>query len=153
MKYIFNFDSNGIYVNRHKQRGYVNTYTKTITYFTGFNPRVHTCVAESLEEAIETLGLSLYETPIAVPIVLKAWQAKAILASTKHPLGGTMLSKSEELIASMPDSNEKTVITSAFANNADFTENSPTVIMLATQLGLKTEDLHSLFVAGKQLKV
>ena len=153
MKYIFTFNNNGIYVNRHAKRGNVSNYTSTITAFPGFNVKVHTCIADSLESALQKLGLTQYEAPVSTPIVLKAWQAKAVLASTPHPLRGTMLSQSEELIASMPDSNEKTVIASAFANNADFTENSPTVIMLATQLGLKTEDLHSLFVAGKQLKV
>ncbi len=87
------------------------------------------------------------------PIILKAWQAKAVLAATPHPEGGTMLSQAEAMIAAMPDGLEKITIASAFANNADFSENSATVVSLAQTLGINTEQIHGMFAMGKSLTI
>ena len=89
----------------------------------------------------------------AVPISIKAWQAKAVLAATPHPDGGTMLAAAEAAIAAMPEGMEKIAIQSAWANNADFSRTAPTIVALAATLGINDARLNAMFIAAAALTV
>jgi len=96
-------------------------------------------------------GAVVYCAP--VPPQISAWQAKAALALTPHPSGGTLLDAVAAVIAAMPEGDEKTLVRAAWDHNASFSRQSPTIVGFATALGLDAEQVNELFRKGARLTV
>ena len=79
-------------------------------------------------------------------VTIRAWQAKAVLA-----LSG-LLEAAEQVIAAL-DEPQRTVVQSAWANNADFSRQSPTILSLAAALQITEEQLDAMFEQGAALTV
>ena len=92
------------------------------------------------------------ETARAAPVdaaqgtTIRAWQAKAVLA-----LAGA-LESAERVIDGLPEP-QRTVVKSAWDNNADFSRESQTIIALAAALSLTDEQLDAMFAQAAALTV
>ncbi len=85
------------------------------------------------------------DTRQAVPDVVTLWKAKAVLAaqpSKLHP-GKTLLDDATAVIAAAPQ-----MVQIAWANAADLERTSATLGLLASEIGLTSSDLDTLFVAA-----
>ena len=86
------------------------------------------------------------EHPRAIPATIRAWQAKAILKMQG------MLESAEAVIAALPEP-QKTVVESAWNNQADFSRDAQTIVALAAALGLTEEQLDEMFAQAASLTV
>ena len=86
------------------------------------------------------------EQPRIIPSTIRAWQAKAILKMQG------MLEAAESVIASLPEP-QKTVVESAWLNQADFARDAQTIVALAAALGLTEEQLDEMFAQGAALSI
>ena len=84
--------------------------------------------------------------PAQPTTTIRAWQAKAVLA-----LSG-LLEAAEAVIDAL-DEPQRTVVQSAWANNADFSRQSATILNLAAALGITEEQLDAMFLQGAALTV
>ena len=100
--------------------------------------------AQSEIEALKAEVVRL--TPPPVPPSIKAWQAKAVLQLA------ALLEPAEAIIAGLSEPN-RTVVSSAWSNNADFSRQSPTITSLATALGLSDDQLDAMFQQAAALTV
>ena len=102
----------------------------------------------SLTEQAAALQARIDEltAPPTGPQPIKAWQAKAVLA-----LAG-LLDGAVAVIDSL-DEPQKTVVRSAWDNNADFARDSQTVLALAAALQLTDEQLDGMFAQAAALTV
>lgn len=85
-------------------------------------------------------------TPVVIPQTIRAWQAKAILS-----IQG-LLAPAEQVIATL-DEPLRTIVTSAWVNNSDFSRTSTTITSLATALELTETQLDEMFIAASALSV
>ena len=103
---------------------------------------------KSLTEQLATANATIAELtapPVGIQPI-KAWQAKAVLA-----LAG-LLDAAAAVIDSL-DEPQRTVVQSAWDNNADFSRTSQTVLALAAALQLTDEQLDAMFQQGASLTV
>ena len=82
----------------------------------------------------------------ASPNSIKAWQAKAVLS-----LSG-LLTSAEAAIDALPEP-RLTIVSSAWANNADFSRDSQTIASLAVALELTSEQLDAMFLQAADLAI
>ena len=109
--------------------------------------------AEAASQAGLTLLLVAPRPPRPVSKSISSWQAKAALALTPHPQAGTMLVAAEAALNAMPEGQGKIVVLSAWANNANFERQSPTILSFGEALGMDSESLDNLFRLGSSLTV
>ena len=85
-------------------------------------------------------------TPEPDATSIRAWQAKAVLQ-----LSG-LLDAAEATIDALEEP-QRTVVKSAWANNADFSRTAQTIVALAAALGLTEEQLDAMFAQAAALTV
>lgn len=84
--------------------------------------------------------------PTTDPTTIRSWQAKAVLA-----ISG-LLEAAEATIAALPEP-DRTIVTSAWDNNANFSRQSPTILALAADLKLTEEQLDAMFQQAAALTI
>jgi len=97
-------------------------------------------------EAAVRAAVEAIVPPEPTEITIKAWQAKAILAMQG------LLELAEKTIDSLPEP-QRTIVMSAWTNNADFPRSSQTILALAAELKLTDATLDAMFAAGAELAV
>jgi len=97
-------------------------------------------------EAAVKAAVEAIVPPEPTELTIKAWQAKAVLA-----LQG-LLELAEKTIDSLPEP-QRTIVMSAWTNNADFPRSSQTILALAAELKLDDAMLDAMFAAGAALAV
>ena len=108
-------------------------------------PEINAAALARITELEAELAAAL-AAPQADPTTIRAWQAKAVLA-----LAG-LLDAAESIIAALPEP-DRTVVLSAWSNNADFSRTSPTIAALGSALGLTDEQLDAMFTQAAALTV
>jgi hypothetical protein len=103
-------------------------------------------LARIAELEAEIAALQSSATEPAPTDSIKAWQAKAVLS-----LMG-LLTAAETAIESL-DEPQRTIIKSAWDNNADFPRQSPTILSLAVALSLSEEQVNDMFEQAASLSV
>jgi len=102
------------------------------------------------DEETETWNIS--KRPIPVPRLITSWQAIAALKLTPFN-DGNLFDAVNQSINSLPEGPQKIVIQTAWDNNANFERNSPTILSIAQNLELSSDQIDSLFILGHSLKV
>lgn len=97
-------------------------------------------------EAAVKAAVEAIVPPEPTELTIKAWQAKAILAMQG------LLELAEKTIDSLPEP-QRTIVMSAWTNNADFPRTSQTILALAAELKLDDATLDAMFAAGAALAV
>jgi hypothetical protein len=83
---------------------------------------------------------------------ISAWQAHTALKLT--PYGdATLYDAVVQILNALPDGAEKILAITAFQNGANFERNSPTILNIATVLGLDSDEIDELFTLGASLTV
>lgn len=103
-------------------------------------------LARIAELEAEIAALQTAPQEQAPPDAIKAWQAKAVLL-----LMG-LLAASESVIESLEEP-QRTIIKSAWDNNADFPRQSPTILSIAAALSLSEEQVNTMFEQAASLSV
>ena len=125
-------------IHRENEDGSVTTDVRTIKRF-GY-------ALEDFPDAPVAPYEPPTELPVSVPASIKAWQAKAVLK-----MNG-LFEAAEAAIAALPEP-QKTVVESAWINQADFARTSETVTSLATALGITAEQMDAMFIQAEELVV
>ena len=100
----------------------------------------------------ETSQYERIAIPTPVPESISAWQAHAALKLTPHE-DGNLYDAVVSSLQSLPDSQQKVVILTAWEKDAKFVRSSPTITAIASALNLSDAQIDEVFVLADSLKV